>query len=90
MIGKIKSLNFKSLFILNTFALLITSYLFDNFIFIGIFLLFFFVSWLTTKYGLKVIKDLNFFQNIRKLGPSAHFIKQNTPTAGGIFFMIPS
>ena len=35
MIGKIKKFNFQSLFILNTFALIVTSYLFNNFIFTG-------------------------------------------------------
>ena len=44
MIGKIKKFNFKSLLILNTFALIVTSYFFNNFIFIGVYILFFFIS----------------------------------------------
>jgi len=69
MIGKIKEFNFKSLLILNTFALIVTSFLFNNFIFIGVYTLFFFVSLLTTKNGLKIIKKLNLLQNIRTEGP---------------------
>jgi len=89
MIGKIKNFNFKSLLILNTFALVVTSYLFKNSIFIGVYLLFFFISLLTTKNGLKIIKKLKLLQNIRTEGPSNHFKKSNTPTMGGIFMIIP-
>ena len=89
MIGKIKKLNFKSLLILNTFTLLVTSYFFNNFIFIGVYILFFFISLYTTKYGLKIIKELNLLQNIRNDGPSNHYQKSNTPTMGGIFIIIP-
>ena len=89
MIGKIKKFNFKSLLILNTFTLLVTSYFFNNFIFIGVYILFFFISLYTTKYGLKIIKELNLLQNIRNDGPSNHYQKSNTPTMGGIFIIIP-
>jgi len=89
MIGKIKKLNFKSLLILNTFALIVTSYFFNNFIFIGVYTLFFFISLFTTKNGLKTIKKLNLLQNIRTEGPANHFKKSNTPTMGGIFMIIP-
>ena len=89
MIGKIKKLNFKSLLILNTFALIATSYLFNNFIFIGVFTLFFFISLLATKYGLEIIRKLNLLQNIRTEGPANHYKKSNTPTMGGIFMIIP-
>ena len=89
MIGKIKEFNFKSLLITNTFALIVTSYLFNNFIFIGIFALFFFISSLTTKNGLKIIQNLRLFQNIRTDGPKNHFKKCSTPTMGGIFIIIP-
>jgi len=89
MIGKIKEFNFKSLLILNTFALIATSYIFDNFIFIGIFTLFFFISLFATKNGLEIIKKLNLLQNIRTEGPSKHFKKSDTPTMGGIFMIIP-
>jgi len=89
MIGKIKEFNFKSLFILNTFALIVTSYFFKNFIFIGFFTLFFFISLLITKNGLKIIKKLNLFQNIRTEGPSNHHKKSDTPTLGGFFMIIP-
>ena len=89
MIGKIKALNFKSLLIFNTFALIITSYFFNNFIFIGVYTLFFFISLFTTKSGLKIIKKLNLVQNIRTEGPTNHFKKSDTPTMGGVFMIIP-
>jgi len=89
MIGKIKKFNFKSLLILNTFALIVTSYFFNNFILIGVFTLFFFISLFTTKNGLKIISQLNLLQNIRPEGPVNHFKKNDTPTMGGIFMIVP-
>jgi phospho-N-acetylmuramoyl-pentapeptide-transferase len=89
MIGKIKKFNFKSLLIFNTFALIVTSYFFNNFLLIGVFALFFFISLFTTKNGLKIIRKLNLFQNIRSEGPANHFKKNNTPTMGGIFMIVP-
>ncbi len=76
MIGKIKKFNFKSLFILNTFVLVVTSCFFNNFILIGVFTLFFFITFLTTKKGLEIIKKLNLLQNIRTEGPSNHSKKK--------------
>jgi len=89
MIGTIKKCNFKSLLILNTFALIVTSYFFNNFILIGVFILFFFISLLTTKNGLEIIRKLNLLQNIRTEGPANHYKKEKTPTMGGVFMMIP-
>jgi phospho-N-acetylmuramoyl-pentapeptide-transferase len=89
MIGKIKKFNYKSLLILNTSALIITSYFFKNFIFIGIYSLFFIISLFTTKNGIKIIKKFNFLQNIRTEGPAKHYKKSDTPTMGGIFMIIP-
>jgi len=89
MIVKIKKFNFKSLLVLNTSALIVTSYFFNSFIFIGIYLLFFFISLFITKNGIKIIKKLNLLQNIRTEGPANHFKKSNTPTMGGIFMIIP-
>jgi len=89
MIGKIKKFSFKSLFFLNTFALLVTSYYFNNFIVLGLNILFVFISLLTTKNGLKIIQNLSLFQNIRTDGPANHFKKSNTPTMGGIFMIVP-
>jgi len=89
MIGKIKTLNFRSLFSLITFALVFTSYFFNNLNYFVIFILFFFISLLSTKYGLKIISKLSFLQNIRDEGPSIHFSKKNTPTIGGIFIIVP-
>jgi len=89
MIGKIKNLNFEFLFVINTFALIVTSYFFKNFLPIGVFTLFFFISLLTTKNGLEIIKKLNLLQNIRTEGPANHYKKSNTPTMGGVFLIIP-
>jgi len=89
MIGKIKKFNFRSLLILNTFAVIVTSYFFNSFIFLGVYTLFFCICLFTTKHGLKIIKKLNLLQNIRNEGPSNHFKKSDTPTMGGIFMIIP-
>ncbi len=89
MIGKIKKFNFKSLLILNIFALIVTSYFFNNFIFIGVFTLFFFISLLTTDNGLKIVRKLNLVQNIRTECPENHYKKSYTPTMGGLFMIIP-
>jgi len=89
MIGKIKKFNFESLFILNTFALIVTSCFFKNFIFTGVYILFFFISIFTTKNGLKIIKKFNLLQNISNEGPANHLKKSDTPTMGGVFLIIP-
>ncbi len=89
MIGKIKKFNFKSLLILNIFALTITSYFFNNFFLIGVFILFFLISLFTTKNGLEIIRKLNLLQNIRTEGPANHYKKSDTPTMGGFFMIIP-
>jgi len=89
MIGKIKKLNFKSLLIIKTFALIITSYFFKNFILLGVFTLFFLISLFTIKNGLVIIRKLNLLQNIRTEGPANHYKKSDTPTMGGIFMIIP-
>ena len=89
MIGKIKKFNFKSLLILNTFALIVTSFFFNNIVFIGVYTLFFFISLFTTKHGLKVIRKLSLLQNIRTEGPASHYKKSYTPTMGGVFMIIP-
>jgi len=89
MIGKIKEFNFKSLLIFNTFTLIVTSFFFNNFIPIGVFTLFFFISLFTTKNGLKIIRKLSLLQHIRTEGPANHYKKSNTPTMGGVCMMIP-
>ncbi len=89
MIGKIKRLNFESLALLISFTLLGSSYIANNYFLISIYIIFFFTSFLVTKYGLKFIQQLNLFQNIRNEGPSLHFNKKNTPTMGGIFIIAP-
>ena len=85
MIGKIKEFNFKSLLILNTFAVIVTSFFFKDFIFIGVYALFFFISLFTTKNGLKIIRKLNLLQNIRTEGPSNHYKKKIIKKIGGYY-----
>ena len=89
MIGKIKTLNFTSLLFLILFSLIVNSFLFKNLLIINIFLVFFLISLLITKYGLKIITQLSLLQNIRDEGPSLHFKKKNTPTMGGVFIILP-
>ena len=89
MIGKTKTLNFPSLFFLILFSLIINSFVFRYLFIVNVFLGFFFVSLLITKYGIKKIKQLNLLQNIRKEGPLIHSTKKKTPTMGGIFFITP-
>ena len=89
MIGKIKKLNFSTLFFLILFSVIINSFVFRNIVIVNIFLTFFFISLLVTNYGLNTIKNLNLIQNIRQEGPRIHSIKKNTPTMGGIFFILP-
>ncbi len=89
MIGKIKSLTFSSLFLLILISLVVNSYIFESLLIINIFLIFSLISLIITKYGLKIIKQLNLLQNIRDEGPSLHINKKNTPTMGGIFIILP-
>ncbi|MDC3118088.1 phospho-N-acetylmuramoyl-pentapeptide-transferase [Prochlorococcus sp. AH-716-K03] len=89
MIGKTKTLNFTSLLLLIIFSLIVNSFVFSNLLIIYYFLTFFLISLLITKYGLKIITQLNLFQNIRDEGPALHLIKKNTPTMGGIFIFFP-
>ena len=89
MIGKNKSLNFITLFFLILISLIVNSYIFNSLLIINIFLIFSSISLVVTKYGLKIIKQLNLLQNIREEGPSLHLKKNNTPTMGGIFIIFP-
>ena len=89
MIGKIKGLNYTSLFLLILLSLIINTYIFNNLLITGIFLTFYFVAFLLTKYGLQIIKQLQLFANIRDEGPTNHLKKKNTPTMGGIFIILP-
>ena len=89
MIGKTRRLDFTTLFFLITLSLIVNSFIFNNLLIIGIFLVFFSICILITNYGLKIIKQLNLLQNIRDTGPSFHFNKKNTPTMGGIFIILP-
>ncbi len=89
MIGKTKTLNFTSLLFFILFSLIINSFIFRNLLIVNIFLVFFLISVLITKYGLKIIIQLNLLQNIRAEVPLFHLNKKNTPTMGGIFIILP-
>ncbi len=89
MIGKNKSLTFTSLFFLILISLIVNSYIFKSLLIINIFLIFSSISLVVTKYGLKITTQLNLLQNIRDEGPSLHLKKNNTPTMGGIFIILP-
>jgi len=88
-LGRLKILNFTSLFFLISFALIVNSYIFKNSLIFFVFLLFFLISLATTEYGIKITKQLNLFQNLRDYGPALHSFKKNTPTMGGLFILIP-
>ena len=87
MIGKIKLSSFKSLLLVSLIVLIISTIHFQN-IYISIF---YFaslaLSFFSIKYGIKVIKSKNLFQNIRVEGPKSHLNKSNTPTMGGIIII---
>ena len=89
MIGKTKTLNFTSLFFLILFALIVNSFVFNSALIIYIFLIFFLVSLLITKYGLNIIKKFHLLQNVKDDVLSLHLKKKNTPTMGGIFIILP-
>ena len=87
MIGKSSTFNYSILIIIISIITLINSIYIDNFY---IFILFIFAvisSFLSTKYGIKLIKKYNFLQTIRTEGPRSHLIKSNTPTMGGLFII---
>ena len=87
MTGKIKRLDFKFLFYIIAITGFVSSQYFKNFDVIIFFLIPFFASIASIKYGLKIIIKYNLLQNIRKEGPKSHKRKKNTPTMGGIFII---
>ncbi len=87
MTGKIKKLNFYSLFFAITLTALFGSYYTNNIYVILLFLISFTTSLITTYLGLKITKKLKFLQKIREEGPFTHKGKENTPTMGGLFFI---
>ena len=87
MIGKSSTLNYSILIIIISVITLINSIYINNFY---IFILFIFAvisSFLSTKYGINLIKKYNFLQTIRTEGPRSHLIKSDTPTMGGLFII---
>ena len=87
MIGKSSTFNYSILIIIISIITLINSIYIDNFY---IFILFIFAvisSFLSTKYGINLIKKYNFLQTIRTEGPRSHLIKSDTPTMGGLFII---
>ena len=85
MTGKSNIFNYRLLLIIISFITLINSiYIGNPYVFIS-YIFSIIAAAMTTNYGIKYIKKYNFFQTIRTEGPSSHFIKQNTPTMGGLF-----
>ncbi len=58
-----------------------------NYNFTFIFLITTFISSITTYLGIPKLKKIKIQQIIRDEGPKNHFLKQGTPTMGGIFFI---
>ena len=89
---KISFLNNINLHVLFLFGLIILMCLFLEFYFKNSNLIIPFtittlISWITTLLGIPKLKQIKLKQIIREEGPKNHFIKQGTPTMGGIFFV---
>lgn len=87
MIGKNKSTKYSLLVFLISSFILVNSFYFKVYNFIIFYSLSIISTIIVTKYGLRLLKKYNISQKIRKEGPSAHIIKENTPTMGGLFFI---
>ena len=87
MTGKSKLSSFKYL-LLTSFIVIVVSTIYFQKIFIFIcYFLSLSLSFLSVKYGIRVIQSKNLLQNIRAEGPLTHLNKRNTPTMGGIIII---
>ena len=75
------------LFILITLVCFIVDLNFPNSNLVIPFLITTLISSFTTFLGIPQLKKIKVKQIIREEGPKNHFIKQGTPTMGGIFFI---
>ena len=87
MTGKNNIFNYEILIIIISFITLINSIYTNNLYILILYIFSVITSTISTKYGIRLIKKYNFFQTIRKEGPSSHFRKSNTPTMGGLFII---
>ena len=87
MIGKINIFNYSILIIIISFITLINSIYINNPILFIYYIFSVITSVLSTKYGIKFIKKINFLQTIRIEGPTTHLIKSKTPTMGGLLII---
>lgn len=55
--------------------------------FIVAFILAIIISRVIGRLSIKKLKELKYGQSIREEGPQAHFVKQGTPTMGGVIFL---
>ena len=87
MTGKSKLSSFKYLLLTFLLVIVVSTIHFQN---IYIFIVFFIsltLSFLSVKFGIKIIQSKNLLQNIREEGPLTHQKKRNTPTMGGIIII---
>tara|TARA_Y100001978_G_C23646661_1_gene411170 strand:- start:106 stop:1173 length:1068 start_codon:yes stop_codon:yes gene_type:complete len=87
MIGKNNSFDSTLLTALISVVILINSIYFNNVYIFLLFVISILLSNFCTKFGLKYLKQNNFFQSIRIEGPISHFKKARTPTMGGVFII---
>ena len=87
MTGKINIAKYSFLIIIISIITLINSVAVNNsFIFIC-YIFSIILSTISTKFGIKFIKNFNLLQTIRAEGPNSHFNKNKTPTMGGLFII---
>ena len=87
MTGKSNIFNYRFLIIIISIITLINSIYINNLYILILYIFSVITSTISTKYGIRLIKKYNFFQTIRKEGPSSHLRKSNTPTMGGLFII---
>ena len=87
MTGKINIFNYNFLIIIISLITLINSFYINNPYLFVLYIFSVISSFFSTKYGIKFIKKNNFLQIVKTEGPTSHYIKNNTPTMGGLFII---
>ncbi len=87
MTGKNNIFNYCILILIISFITLINSIYINNFSIFIFYILSFISATLSTKYGIKFVKNYNLLQTIRTEGPRSHLNKSKTPTMGGLFII---
>ena len=75
------------LFGLISISCIFCDYYFKNYNLTIIFIITTLLSSIITFIGITILKQIKIKQIIREEGPKNHFLKQGTPTMGGIFFI---